>query len=194
MSSDTATRHATRQPMNGVDVPRLFATLDAVKAQPEAAQFQFRAVNRWLRGTHSRTTIDEFFGVGQEQRHVRQYTSDADHPEVLVGGDNAPSPVEHVLHGLAGCITAGIGNIASARGIELTEVESHLEGDIDLQGLLGLSDEVRNGFQRIRARFRIIGDASDEALQAVVKQARDRSAVLDIIANGVPVDLEIETG
>jgi hypothetical protein len=126
-----------RTPLNGVDVPTLFATLDAVRDAPEAARFQFRAVNRWVSGTHSRTTIDGFFGVGQEQQHRREYVLEADHPEVLVGTDEAPSPVEAVLHGLAACLTAGIGNIAAARGIELTSVESRLEGDIDLRGCWG---------------------------------------------------------
>lgn len=189
-----STNTPTRQPLNGVDVPTLFTTLDAVEAQPEAARFQFRATNRWLRGAHSRTTIHEFFGVGEERQHVREYTSEADHPEVLVGEDNAPSPVEHVLHGLAGCITAGIGNIASVRGIELTEVESRLEGDIDLRGVLGLSDDVRNGFRQIRATFRITGDATDEELHEVVEQSRRRSAVFDMLTNGVPVDIQVETG
>jgi uncharacterized OsmC-like protein len=183
-----------RTPLNGVDVPTLFATLDAVKGAPEAARFQFRAVNRWVSGAHSRTTIDGFFGVGQEQQHRRVYVLEADHPQVLVGTDEAPSPVEVVLHGLAACLTAGIGNIASARGIELTSVESRLEGDIDLRGLLGLSDEVRNGFERIRVTFHLAGNATDEQLRAVVEQSRARSAVFDILTNGVPVDLEVRTG
>lgn len=183
-----------RPPLNGVDVPTLFATIDAVKAQPEAARFQFRAVNRWVSGTHSRTTIHGFFGVGEEQSHQREYVHDADHPHVLVGTDNAPSPVEFLLHGLAACLTAGIGNVAAARGIELHEVESHVEGDIDLRGLLGLSDEVRNGYQRIRARFRITGDAPPEKLRAIVEQSRARSAVFDIVANGVPVEIDVEIG
>lgn len=182
-----------RAPINGVDVPTLFATLDAVKEAPEAARFQFRATNRWIRGTHSRTTIEGFYGVGQEQQHRSEYVLEADHPEVLTGADNAPSPVEIVLHGLAACLTAGIGNIASARGIELTSVESRLEGDIDLRGLLGLSDEVRNGFERIRATFRIAGNATAEQLRAVVEQSRARSAVFDIVTNGVPVDVEVLT-
>jgi uncharacterized OsmC-like protein len=182
-----------RTPLNGVDVPTLFATLDAVKQAPEAARFQFRAVNRWVSGTHSRTTIDGFFGVGQEQQHQREYVLEADHPQVLVGTDEAPSPVEAVLHGLAACLTAGIGNIAAARGIELTSVESRLEGDIDLLGLLGLSDEVRNGFERIRVSFHLTGDATHEQLRAVVEQSRARSAVFDIVTNGVPVDIEVHT-
>ena len=189
----TATTTAARGPRNGVDVPTLFATIDAVEAQPEAAQFQFRAVNRWIRGTHSRTTIHRFFGVGQEQEHTREFAFEADHPQVLVGTGEAPSPVESILHGLAACLTAGIGNIASARGIDLTSVESRIEGDIDLRGLLGVSDEVRNGFQQIRVSFSIAGDASDEELRRVVEQSRARSAVLDIVTNGVPVAIDVQT-
>lgn len=190
MSSTTT----TRTPMNGVDVATLFATIDAVKAQPAAARFQFRAVNRWISGTHSQTTIHGFFGVGQEQQHRSVYEMDADHPELLVGSDNAASPVEYILHGLAACLTAGIGNIAAARGIRLTEVESHVEGDIDLQGLLGLSDDVRNGYEGIRVHFRIAGDATDEQLRAIVAQSQARSAVFDIVTNPVPVDIDVEIG
>jgi uncharacterized OsmC-like protein len=189
MSHDTL----TRAPLNGVDVPTLFATIDAVRAQPAAAAFQFRAVNRWQRGTHSQTTIHGFFGTGQELEHRRAHTLDADHPEVLVGTDEGPSPVEYLLHGLAACLTAGIGNVASARGVTLHEVESRVEGDIDLRGLLGLDDDVRNGFQRIRVAFRIVGEASDEELRGIVERSRARSAVFDIVTNGVPVDIAVET-
>jgi len=188
-----STAATMRPPLNGVDVATLFATLDAVKAQPEAARFQFRAVNRWDSGTHSRTTIHGFFGTGQELEHRQQHVIAADHPEVLVGSDRAPTPVEYILHGLAACLTAGIGNIAAARGIALTSVESRLEGDIDLRGLLGLSDEVRNGYQQIRVSFRIVGDATDEQLRDVVEQSRDRSAVFDMLTNGVPVELDVST-
>lgn len=187
------TATTTRQPINGVDVPTLFATLDAVKAQPEAAMFQFRATNRWISGTHSRTTIHDFFGVGAQRQHREEFTAEADHPEVLVGTDQAPSPVEQLLHALAACLTAGIGNIASARGIELHEVESHLEGDIDLRGLLGLSDDVRNGFEHVRVSFRIAGDASGQDLRRLVDQSRARSAVFDMLTNGVPVDIAVST-
>jgi uncharacterized OsmC-like protein len=189
----SATTTPTRPPLNGVDVPTLFATIDAVKAQPVAAQFRFQVTNRWLSGTHSQTTIHGFYGTGQDLAHREAHVVEADHPEVLVGTDAAPTPVEYVLHGLAACLTAGIGNIASARGIELREVESRLEGEIDLRGLLGLSDEVRNGFSRIRASFRVVGEASDEDLRAVVEQSRARSAVFDVVTNGVPVEIDVQT-
>jgi uncharacterized OsmC-like protein len=180
------------QPMNGVDTPRLFATLDAVKAQPELAKFQFRAVNKWQQGTHSRTTFETYYGANAEQKHPQAFTYDADHPPVLVGRDQGPTPVEFLLHGLASCLTAGIGNIAAARGITLYEVESTLEGDIDLLGLLGLSDKVRNGYEGIRVSFKIKGDAPEEKLRAIVEQSRNRSAVYDVITKGTPVTIEVK--
>ena len=178
---------------NGVDTATLFATLDAVKAAPEAAQFQFRAHNEWLRGTHSRGTIHDFYGVGEERTHERTFTFDADHPAVLVGRDNGPTPVEYVLHALAACLTAGIANIAAARRIRLTEVRSTIRGDIDLTGILGLNPDVRNGYQNITVRFAVKGDAPAEQLRHIVEQSRARSAVYDIITNQVPVTIEIDT-
>lgn len=175
---------------NGVDTATLFATLDAVRQQPEAAHFQFRVRNEWVSGTHSRGRTHTFFGVGQEQEHDQEHTFDADHPKVLVGTDRGPTPVEHVLAGLAACLTAGIGNIAAARGVTLERVESTVEGDIDLNGILGLQD-VRNGFQQVRVRFEIEGDAPPEKLREIVEQSRARSAVFDIVTNGVPVDLDV---
>ena len=131
------------KPRNGVDVPALFSTLDAVKAQKEIAKFKFRVTNKWISGTHSESTINGFYGAGQEMTRAQTFTYEADHPAVLVGKDNAPTPTEFLLHALAGCLTAGIGNIASARGIDLEEVESTIEGDIDLLGLLGIDPSVR---------------------------------------------------
>jgi uncharacterized OsmC-like protein len=178
---------------NGVDTATLFATLDAVKGTPEIAKFQFRATNKWVSGTHSQSTIDGFYGAMQEMTHQQPRTFDADHPAVLVGADNGPTPVEFVLHALAACLTAGLANIAAARGVTLTEVESTVEGDIDLLGILGLSDEVRNGFQAIRVSFKVRGDDPDQ-LRKVVDQSRQRSAVFDIISNSVPVSIEVDAG
>lgn len=182
----------TRGPLNGVDTPTLFATLDVVKAQSEIANFQFRASNRWIKGTHSQSTFDTFFGATQDLTHREPMTFSADHPPVLVGEDQGPTPVEFLLHALASCLTAGLVNIAAARGVELVEVESTVAGDIDLQGILGLSDEVRNGYQGIRVDFRIRGNAPAEQLQALLEQSRKRSAVYDVLTNGVPVDLRVE--
>jgi len=192
--STTLTEKKMPEPRNGVDTPTLLATINAVGAQPELAQFRFRAVNRWQQGTHSRTRIHSFYGAGGEQMHEREFTYDADHPTVLVGRDQAPTPVEFLLHALASCLTAGIGNIAAARGVTLHEVESTLEGDIDLQGILGLSDRVRNGYRSIRATFTIKGDAPAEKLAQIVEQSRKRSAVYDVLTNGVPVELMVHAG
>jgi uncharacterized OsmC-like protein len=184
----------TDNPMrNGVDTAALFATLDAVKGNPEIAKFTFRATNRWVSGTHNRSTIDGFYGAMQEMQHREPRTYDADHPAVLVGQDNGPTPVEFVLHALAACLTAGIANIAAARGVELTEISSTVEGDIDLLGILGLSDGVRNGYQQIKVCFKLRGD-DPEMLRKVVDQSRRRSAVYDIVTNGVPVAIEVDAG
>ena len=178
---------------NGVDTATLFATLDAVKGNPDIAKFQFRATNRWVSGTHNQSTIHGFHGALQEMTHQQPWTFDADHPAVLVGNDNGPTPVEFVLHALAACLTAGLANIAAARGVTLTEVESTVEGDIDLMGILGLSDQVRNGYQQIAVRFKVRGD-DPEKLRQVIEQSRQRSAVFDVVTNGVPVAIEVDAG
>ena len=195
MTTATATpQKPMPPPRNGIDTPTLLTTINAVGAQPELAKFQFRAENRWQTGTHSRTRIHSFSGAGGEQAHVKEYTYDADHPQVLVGKDQAPTPVEFLLHALAACLTAGIGNIAAARGVTLTEVESRVEGDIDLQGILGLSDKVRNGYQQLRVSFTIKGDAPPAVLEKIVEQSRKRSAVYDVLTNGVPVMVSVNAG
>ena len=178
---------------NGVDTAAFFATLDAVKAAPEAAHFQFRAKNEWLTGTHNRSTIDGYFGVGEERSHEHTFTFDADHPAVLVGEDNGPTPVEFLLHALAACLTAGIANIAAARKVTLTEVRSTITGDIDLNGILGLDPSVRNGYQQMQIHFTIKGDATAEVLRRIVEQSTSRSAVYDVVTNGVPVAISVDT-
>ena len=178
---------------NGVDTATLFATIDAVKGDPDIAKFRFRATNTWMSGTHNRSTIHGFHGAKQEMAHREPFTFDADHPPVLVGTDNGPTPVEYVLHALAACLTAGIANIAAARGVTLTEVSSTVEGEIDLLGILGLSDQVRNGYQQIRVGFTLRGDDPDK-LRSVVEQSRQRSAVFDIVTNGVPVSIDVDAG
>ena len=184
---------APREPRHGVNTPVLLATINAVKQTPSLAKFQFRATNRWVNGTYSESRVDSFSGAGGEHTHRTQFAYGADHPAVLVGEDRGPTPIEFLLHGLAACITAGIGNIAAARGITLTAVESRVEGDIDLQGILGLSDTVRNGYERIRISFEIAGDAPAEKLRQIVEQSRARSAVFDVLTNGVPVEFSINT-
>jgi uncharacterized OsmC-like protein len=181
--------------VNGVDVTTLLATREAVRGTPPIGEFQFRATNTWLNGTHSRSTISSFHGVGQEMAHRQPTVVDSDHPEVLVGTDNAPTPVEYLLHAIAACLTAGIANIAAVRGITLSKVSSSVEGDVDLLGILGLSDgAVRNGYQQIKVTFHIEGDADDAALRALVEQSRKRSAVYDTLTAGTPVVIDVVTG
>lgn len=179
--------------MNGVDTPRLLATINAVGAQPDLAKFQFRASCRWLSGTHSQSTMDGFFGAGSEHVHALPYKADGDHPAVLCGADAGPTPTEWVLHALASCLTAGIANVAAARGIKLNKVESTVEGGIDLRGILGLSEDVRNGYQKIKISFEIDGDANAAQLEQIVMQSKARSAVFDILSNGVPVSVSVST-
>jgi uncharacterized OsmC-like protein len=192
-TTDTSAAELDDSMRNGVDTAALFATLDAVKQAPEAASFQFRAHNQWINGTHNRSTIADFFGVGEERAHERTFVFDADHPAILVGQDHGPTPVEFVLHALAACLTAGLANIAAARKVRLTEVRSTVTGDIDLNGILGLDPEVRNGYQRISVRFTVKGDAPAHKLRELVEQSRARSAVFDVITNGVPVTIEVDT-
>ena len=180
-------------PLNGISTPALFATIDVVKNQPQLGAFQFRAKGAWLGGTHMRTTMSEFSGAGGEHSHKVAYTAEADHPSVLCGQDHAPAPVEYVLHALAACLTAGIANIAAARGVTLRSVTSSVEGDMDLRGILGLSKDVRNGFSAMRVGIKIAGDAPEAKLREIVQQSCARSAVFDILSNGVPISVETNT-
>lgn len=189
---ETTETKKVRGPLNGVDTPTLFATIGAVRDQPELAKFRFRASNRWVEGTHSRCRSEGFYGAGAEQAHASQWSFDSDHPPVLVGKDNGPLPVEYLLYGLLACITSGIGNISAARGVKLTEVESRVEGELDLRGVLGLSHEVRNGYQGLKVSFKIKGDAPAEKLREIVEQSRARSAVYDVLANGIPIDITVD--
>ena len=176
---------------NGVDTATLFATIDAVKGNNEIAKFRFRASNKWVSGTHNQSTIHGFYGAMQEMTHTSAHVFDADHPAVLVGSDNGPTPVEYVLHALAACLTAGIANIAAARNVNLSEVESTVEGNIDLMGILGIGSGVRNGYEQIKISFKLKGD-DPAKLRKVVEQSTARSAVYDIVTNGVPVAIEVE--
>lgn len=184
-----------KTPRNGIDTASLFATIDAVEDDHEIARFQFRASNTWQTGTHSRSTISDFRGAKQELVHRHETVLDSDHPAVLVGEDRAPTPVEYLLHAIAACLTGGIANIASARGVDLTRVTSTVEGDIDLLGILGLGDgSVRNGYEQVRLTFHVEGDADDETLRGLVEQSRRRSAVYDVLTNPTPVAIEVVTG
>jgi uncharacterized OsmC-like protein len=180
---------------NGVDSAQMYGTLDAIKADPSLGAFQFRATNRWIDGAHNRSTIQGFYGAGQEDSsRAAAFTLDAGEPAVLLGTDTGPNPAECLLHALAACLTTSLVYVAAARKVRLTEVESTLEGDMDVRGALGLSDEVRNGFTRIRVSFKVSGDAPPEKLREVVERAQARSAVFDMVSNGVPVDVGVVTG
>ncbi len=193
MSNQTVTEQKPpREPRNGVDTPTLLATINAVAGQPDLARFQFRATNRWQSGTHSRTRIESFGGAGGEHTHVSEFVLDADHPQVLVGADKGPLPVEYLLVGLTSCLMSGIANISAARGVTLSEVEARIEGDIDLRGILGISEEVRNGYEQLRVSFKIKGDAPAEKLEQIVEQSKNRSAVFDVLTRGVPVEISTE--
>ena len=178
---------------NGVDTEQMFGTLDAIKAQPELATFRFRATNHWIGGAHNRSTIKGFYGAGQEDTsRTEAWELDAGEPAILLGHDTGPNPAEYLLHALAACLTTSLAYVAAARGVRLTEIESTLEGDMDVRGALGLDDDQRNGFERIRASFRVVGDAPEEKLREVVERGTRRSAVYDMVCNGVPVDVQVQ--
>ena len=194
-ATTTTTAQKTKRiarPLNGVDTPALFATINAVGAQRELAEFQFRATNRWMNGTHSRTKLEAFSGAGGIHEQTGHFEYDGDHPPVLCGAGHGPTPVEVLLHALATCLTAGIANIAAARGVTLTSVESTIEGDMSMLGLLGLDDQVRNGYRAIRISFKIDGDAPAEKLQQIVEQSRARSAVFDVLTSGTAVEVSLD--
>jgi len=179
---------------NGVDTQQLFGTLDAVKADPSLAKFQFRARNRWIAGAHNRSVIRDFYAANQEDAsRTEPFVLDAGEPAILLGSDTGPNPAEYLLHALAACLTTSLVYVAAARGVQLTAVESTVEGDMDVQGALGLSDQVRNGFQQVRIAFRVEGDAPEHKLREVVERASQRSAVFDMVTNGVPVAVEVTT-
>ena len=176
---------------NGINVDTLYGTLDAIKAQPELAKFQFRATNRWLGGAHNRSTIKEFYGAGQvDQSRTMPFELDAGEPPILLGVNEGPNPAEYLLHALVACLTTSLVYVAAARGVHLDEVESTLEGDMDVRGALGISNEVPNRYQAIRVSFRIKSDAPAEKLAEIVARAHARSAVFDTVSNPVPVTVD----
>jgi uncharacterized OsmC-like protein len=179
---------------NGVDTEKLFATLDLIKAQPELAKFQFRATNRWIDGAHNRSTIKDFFAAGGEDTtRSEAFAIDAGEPAILLGTDTGPNPAEYLLHALAACLTTTIVYVAAARKVHLTSVESTLAGEMDVRGALGVDDDPRNGFDRISVSFRVTGDAPEEKLREIVSRAQQRSAVYDMVTNGVPVAVQVTT-
>jgi uncharacterized OsmC-like protein len=182
----------TRTAENGVNVAALLGAREALREAPEAARFKWRATSEWLNGTHSRATVEGFYGLGGEQRHRQSFQFDADHPEIFAAQDNGATPVEFVLVGLAGCLSAGIASVAQNRNIQLRSVKATLEAGMDLQGILGIDANVRNGFDGIKVHYEINADATAEEIAALVAQAQKRSAVFDVITN--PTDVTVTTG
>ena len=177
---------------NGVNIQALLGAREALTQAPEAAQFQWRASSQWVNGTHTRSTVEKFFGLGEEQSHVKPFEYDTDHPEIFASEDHGATPVELVLVGLSGCLGAGIATVAQNRGIQLRSVRTTLEAGMDLAGILGIDGDVRNGFDGIRVRYEIDADASEDDIKAIVAQSQKRSAVFDIITN--PTNVHVTVG
>jgi uncharacterized OsmC-like protein len=180
-----------KQVQNGVNVEALLGAREALSKAPEAAKFNWRASCKWMNGTHSQTSIQSFFGLGQAQSHKTEFTFDTDHPEIFASEDKGATPVEMVLAGLAGCLTAGVASIAQLRKIQLRSVKATLEGAMDIQGILGIDGDVRNGFNDIKVSFDIDADASKEDIEALVAQSQKRSAVYDVITNPTNVAVSV---
>jgi uncharacterized OsmC-like protein len=176
---------------NGVNVEALLGAREHMTQMPELAQFQWRAACEWVDGVHSRTTFETFSGAGGEQSHRQPFTVDTDHPELFAAPDNGPTPVEMVMAGLAGCLTAGVASVATNRGIQLRSVRATLEGEMDLAGILGIDSDVRNGFSAIRVRYEIDSDATKTEIEGVIAQSQKRSAVYDVITNPTEVSVEV---
>lgn len=176
---------------NGVNVEALLGAREALTEAPEAAKFVWRAESEWQGGTHTQSNIEGFFGLGEEQNHVREFSHDTDHPEIFASEDKGSTPVEFVLVGLAGCLTAGIASVAQNRNIQLNSVKATIEAPMDIQGILGIDGDVRNGFDSIKVKYVIDADATEEEIAALVAQSQKRSAVFDIITNPTNVNVEV---
>jgi uncharacterized OsmC-like protein len=188
---ETAMTITDRPVDNGVNVAALLAARDALTGAPEAAQFTWRASCTWRNGTHSQSTVAGFTGLGAEQQHRTTYEFDVDHPECFASADNGATPVEFVLVGLVGCLTAGVASVAQHRGIQLRSVTATIAGQMNILGILGADPDVRNGFDAITVRFAIDADASRDDIEALVAQAQKRSAVFDVVTNPTRVLVEL---
>lgn len=187
------TATTTEKPVNnGVNVDALLGAREALTKAPEAAQFKWRASVNWVNGTHSRTNVNGFYGLGAEQKHKSTFTFEADHPEIFASEDKGATPVELVLAGLASCLTAGVASVAQLRGIQLRSVTATLEAGMDIRGILGADSDVRNGFDGIKVSYKIDADASPDDIKALVAQSQKRSAVFDIITNPTNVTVEVK--
>lgn len=177
---------------NGVNVEALLTAREALTAQPAAADFTWRVSNTWVKGTHSRTRVEGFHGLGAEQNHRQEFVYDGDHPAVFAAEDNGPTPVEMLLVSLAACLTAGVAAVAQNREIQLRSVSATLEGNMDIRGILGADPEVRNGFNQIKVRYSVDADASPDDIRALVAQSQKRSAVYDIVTNPTSVIVDVD--
>lgn len=182
-----------KQADNGVNVEALLGAREALTEAPEAAKFTWRATSDWVNGTHAESSIEGFFGLGEEQQHVKKYSFESDHPEIFASEDKGATPVEYVLVGLAGCLTAGIAAVAQNRNIQLNKVRATLEAPMDIQGILGIDADVRNGFDEIKVHYEIDADGSAEDIAALVAQSQKRSAVFDIVTNPTNVTVEVNS-
>ena len=180
-----------KQVDNGVNVEALLGAREALTETPEGAKFTWRAKCDWVHGTYSKTSVEGFFGLGEEQQHKTEFIFDADHPEVFASEDRGATPVELVLAGLASCLTAGVAAVAQNREIQLNSVSATLEAGMDIQGILGIDSDVRNGFDGIKVTYNIDADASQEDIEAIVAQSQKRSAVYDIVTNPTNVTVEV---
>jgi uncharacterized OsmC-like protein len=178
--------------VNGVNVTALFNTIDAVKNEPVIAEFNFRANNTWYNAGHNRTFIKDFFGAKEVHVHEKPFELDADEPPVLLGTDKGPNPVEYLLTALAGCVTSSLVYHAAAKGIEIRGVKSRVEGDLDLRGFLGLSEDVPVGYKQIRMVFTIDADISDEQKEELVRMGKKYSPVFNTVFNSTPVSVELD--
>ena len=182
----------TKTPVdNGVNVQALLGAREALKQTPAAAQFTWRATCKWVYGTHSRSSVRKYFGLGQEQQHKSEFSFTNDHPEVFASEDHGVTPVEVMLVGLASCLTAGVAAVAQNRGIQLRSVEAQVEGTMDVRGILGVDSDVRNGYDEIKVTFKIDADASRKDIEALVAQSQKRSAVFDVITNPTNVTVSV---
>jgi uncharacterized OsmC-like protein len=177
---------------NGVNVEALLGAREALSNAPEAARFKWRATVKWVNGTHSRSTVEGFYGLGAEQKHKTQFSFEADHPEIFASADKGATPVELVLAGLASCLTAGVAAVAQMRKIQLRSVSATLEAGMDVRGILGADADVRNGFDGVKVTYKIDADASPDDIKALVAQSQKRSAVYDIITNPTNVSVEVQ--
>jgi uncharacterized OsmC-like protein len=192
MTATTTTSTTKPKANNGVNVDALLGAREALSKAPEAAKFTWRATCKWINGTHSRSSVQGFFGLGAEQKHKTEFTFEADHPEIFASEDKGATPVELVLAGLASCLTAGVAAVAQNRNIQLRSVEAKLEGSMDIQGILGIDKDVRNGYDDITVTFDIDADAPRKDIEALVAQSQKRSAVYDIITNPTNVKVKVK--